>query len=120
MSVVNATYFIVMHARTGQTVGKRICGVRVVRERDEQQITWKQSVLREIPLLILMAGFTVLDVLLFVWGEDRAPLAVMTGYVVIERLNWGWALIDAGCTLFNPKRRSLHDYIGQTVVVRID
>lgn len=115
---VGTGYFVVMHARTGQTVGKKICGVRVVTARDETQISWKQSFLRETPLLLFFAVFAYFDVTIFALGEARTPMAIATGYVLAERLQRYWNFGDVMCTLCNFKRRSFHDLIGQTVVIK--
>jgi uncharacterized RDD family membrane protein YckC len=117
-SVVSAAYFIVMHARTGQTLGKRLFGVRVVRAADESGISWKQSVLRETPSLLFLTGFAAFDLTLFAFGIAHAPTWVMIAYTIVYRLSDFWNLGDALCTLFNSKRRSFHDYVGQTVVIR--
>jgi uncharacterized RDD family membrane protein YckC len=117
-SVVGTGYYVLMHARTGQTVGKRICGVRVVTVLHESQISWKQSFLRESPLVIFFVIFTFFDVAIFTAGAEQTPLAILTGYIIAERFVLFWSLADALCAVFNVKRRSLHDCIGQTVVVR--
>lgn len=115
---VGTGYFVVMHARTGQTVGKRMCGVRVVTVRDEQQISWRQSFLREAPLLIFLTVFACFDVTIFALGDTQTPMTITIGYLIAERLQHLWNFGDVVCTLCNFKRRSFHDLIGQTVVIR--
>lgn len=115
---VGTGYFIVLHARSGQTVGKKICGVRVVTAAGEGPIGWRQSFLREAPLLVFLAVFILGDLCFFAVGEERTPTAVITIYLLAERLQRTWNFGDALCTLFNSKRRSLHDFIGGTVVIK--
>ena len=118
MYLVIAGYYVVMHARTGQTIGKRICGVRVVTVSDESQISWKQSLLRESPMLLFFAVFSYFDLTIFVLGEANTPLAIATSYALAESVQRYWNFGDALCALCNFKRRSFHDLIGQTVVIK--
>lgn len=116
--LVSTAYFVFMHARTGQTVGKKLFGVRVVRAEDEGSINLKLSFRRESPLILFLAVFVICDVIFFVVGEESSPAFLLNGYLILDRLLRIWNFADALCTLFNPRRRSLHDYIGRTVVVR--
>jgi uncharacterized RDD family membrane protein YckC len=62
-----AAYVIVLEARTGQTLGKRALGLRVVRESGAR-ISMGQSVVRQLPLVL---EFFWVDVLFALFTERR-------------------------------------------------
>ena len=116
--LVNACYFIFMHARSGQTIGKKAMQVRVVDAITEEHITLQQSVWRELPLIIINALFLVTEAVMIFRGEGHVAGALASFYAVLQMLPNVWVFADALTALFNAKRRSLHDFIGRTVVVR--
>ncbi len=57
-------YFVVMEATQGQTIGKMMMGVRVVRADDGEQITWGQAIGRNVlrfvdGIMLYLVGFMV-------------------------------------------------------------
>ncbi len=129
--VASQGYFIAMHANGGQTVGKRVVGIRV-RRTDGEAIGWKEAFLRELPYLVSAAA-TVAGVLLVLSVSDRFDLMVPGGSL-LARMGWidekapAWTglvsdlgswfgLADLLFLLFDKRRRSLHDHLAGTVVV---
>lgn len=95
-------YQIILHAMYGQTVGKMICKVKVIDWKSGASIGLKQAFLRDGILLVL-------SVLILIGG---GPAPMMMGVYFL------WFLAEILTMLTNEKRRSLHDLIAGTVVVR--
>ncbi|MDQ5977203.1 MAG: hypothetical protein QG602_175 [Verrucomicrobiota bacterium] len=118
MLVVNTAYFVILHGRNGQTLGKRAMNVRVVSANDETRISYRQSFWRESPLIAINLIFFALEAIIFLSSPDEAPGAIVAIYTAIQRVPNIWFICDAATALSNPKRRSIHDLVGGTVVVR--
>ena len=123
-----ATYF---HARFGQTVGKRVMGIRVVR-LDGNVIGWREAWLRS-AVDALYDPFQVVAswVALSRIGDDGAYEGL--GWLQrdtllsqhapawaswIEGVSLAWLWVAVVVMLFHRDRRSLHDFIAGTVVVQ--
>ncbi|KZW98554.1 hypothetical protein JL49_22610 [Pseudoalteromonas luteoviolacea] len=112
-----AIYFFFMHGLCdGQTVGKMFLKIKVVSYLDENKISIFQALIRE-PVNIMM--FTLSVVFLGVPSifSDNIKFIQnipMVWYTVILM----WYLVDIITTLSNDKRRSAHDYLASTVVIR--
>jgi uncharacterized RDD family membrane protein YckC len=121
-------YHIWFHARSGQTIGKRIANIRVVSVSGER-ISWREASLRSsvdvlvgIPQLIamLMALSLLTDAELSAGLIERSTLLTERApdwgrYVRYVANAWYWS--EFVVMLFNAKRRALHDFIAGTVVV---
>ena len=119
MILVNTTCFVLMHARSGQTIGKKAMNVRVVDSSTEDGITLKQSLWRESPLIAINVLFVIIEFAIIVSGVESVAAPLMAAYTLIQRLPNLWVIVDAVTSLFNSKRRTLHDFIGRTVVVKL-
>jgi uncharacterized RDD family membrane protein YckC len=87
-SLLAATYLVVAEARYGQTLGKRLMGLRVVRESGAR-ITTGQAVVRQLPMFLQMYWIDVLFAL-FTENHQRAfELLSKTRVVETERANGG-------------------------------
>lgn len=113
-------YFVLMHAKYGQTVGKMATNVKVWDKSETKGITLRQSIIREIvPAmfacvgLIYFLGFGVADESGNL-TETAELVLISTGIVAIT-----WSIVEIITMLFNRKRRALHDLIAGTVVTRI-
>ena len=122
-----ATYF---HARFGQTVGKRVMGIQVVR-LDGKAIGWREAWLRSaVAALILMIQITASWVALsrivegtyedLGWLQRGTLLSqhapAWSSWIDGVSLAWWWVAVVV--MLFSRERRSLHDFIAGTVVVQ--
>ncbi len=113
-------YYVLMQGWYGQTLGKMLLGVKVVRHDDEGAISMNQAALREIAAIALaVMGFAADSIKVVSEGRiDRtAEDPVSTGIVSLMA---AWGIAEIICTLTNPKRRAVHDLIAGTVVVRVD
>ncbi len=91
--VVGAAYAIVLEGRSGQTFGKRALGLRVLAE-DGSPCGYGRASSRELLGRILVGGF--------------AWLLVLPG------------MLSYLAALWDPKRQTWHDRIGETIVVRVE
>lgn len=106
-------YFIAMHANSGQTIGKKAMGVKVVRHIDEGSIGWKAAYMRDIVPL----GLLVLLAIVYLSSDPYSPEAFAAeGY--LDSIGGLWALAEIITMLTNEKRRALHDFVAGTVVIR--
>jgi uncharacterized RDD family membrane protein YckC len=108
-------YGIVMHWRFGATLGKMAVGIRVL-DLGETPISLRQALAREAINIALGAYSNVTQLALIASGQ---PLPVPTGGM--DPSTWAGAAVlglEIATALFNRKRRSLHDLIAGTVVVR--
>ncbi|MEJ6472927.1 RDD family protein [Pseudoalteromonas piscicida] len=115
-------YNLFMHGRYGQTFGKVVTRIKVVDHDTEQKINIKQSLRREsiglVLYMLLLALLMVSSIELFI--NDTAPAIVLYLLSGIEAVLLFWFLAELVSVLSNHKSRALHDYIGKTVVVRVD
>ncbi|MBW8481544.1 RDD family protein [Actinomadura parmotrematis] len=81
-------YYVIMHARFGQTLGKMALSIRVVREDDGGAVSFGQAAWR--------SGFNYL-ISLFTCGVG--------------------GLLDIAWILWDPRRQALHDKVAKTLVV---
>jgi uncharacterized RDD family membrane protein YckC len=96
-SLADFILLLVLHgyllARYGQTVGKWLCGIRVVRTNRSKVGLWRILALRELPFVVLAATpvFYILPVL---------------------------TIVDA-LLIFRASRQCLHDQIADTIVINV-
>jgi len=115
--LITGAYMILLTGRYGQTLGKMLCGVVVVRT-DGLPLNYFDSVRRYTPYVILgLFSATALFVLL--------PPATRVVPVLIAELpiwlnwpDWAWLAASLVAVATNRKRRALHDYWAGTEVVR--
>ena len=119
-SIIVATpilYSILMHGFFGWTLGKKILRIKVVRNSDEKKINFFQAVLRDIvPLLLVLFGiYSFAQVA--VAGDTNAFVRYEPLFNTINNVYALWLLLEIITMLFNKKRRALHDFIANTVVI---
>ena len=108
-------YVIILLGTRGQTVGKWLLRVKVL-ALTEDRLSLRQSCLRySVPMGFGLAYFGLLATLKL---GTFAPRSWLMLTVIILTIDMVWTLADGITLLATPKRRSLHDFIGQSVVVR--
>jgi uncharacterized RDD family membrane protein YckC len=123
-NLIRLVYTVWMHARYGQTVGKMVCGVRVIDFKSEGRISFLQAAIREsipIGLNLILAGYATYKLFGLRPAPHSDPQAVFRelGPVFwLGSLSMIWFLLEIVTMLTNDKRRALHDYLAGTVVVR--
>ena len=112
-------YIVLTTGRTGQTLGKQAMGIRIVTFPEEQQITYKQAFIRELPYALLLALGILLDLIKIIIpgvipGFLLWPLEAMSNNGALL-----WFIIEFATMLSNDMRRAAHDLIAKTVVVNV-
>ena len=121
-SVQFVAYSVLLHGLFGQTLGKMVVSVKVVDANTEQDINFKQAVLRDcVPI------FSVVFMLIssFYLSEQAANSGKIPGWYFSLVFGFGvaylvWHLLEIITMLFNKKRRALHDFIAGVVVINIE
>ncbi|GAA4375033.1 hypothetical protein GCM10023088_31770 [Actinomadura verrucosospora] len=94
-------YFTVLHARWGQTLGKKAFGIRLVRASDLSAVSWGQALGRQAFVYAISITTGALNLL--------TPVAGILGLV---------GLLDNAWILWDERRQALHDKVAGTVVVK--
>lgn len=127
-SVAFIVYRVYCHAIYGQTVGKRVVKLRVVRLSGEA-IGWRESLLRS-SVEMLFTGLVISAQLI---ALAAIPAAEFTGLDTVQRnsnlqvytpawsshvvtLSGIWYIASLIALFVNDQRRTLHDFIAGTVV----
>jgi uncharacterized RDD family membrane protein YckC len=115
-------YSVLLHARYGQTLGKRAMHVKVMDVSEERIPSIRQAFLRDIGNIV----FTTLSLVYFIYivlantsvtgTEEVTNLPVE----ILAFSSLGWFLLEVTTMFTNSKRRAIHDLIAGTVVVRIE
>jgi uncharacterized RDD family membrane protein YckC len=131
VSVVFVGYRVYCHAVWGQTVGKRVTKLRVVRLSGEA-IGWRESLLRS----AVEIGVTGLTLIAQVIALTTIPEAEYAGLDMMQResnlqvytpawsghvmtLSGVWYIASLITLFVNDQRRTLHDFIAGTVVANV-
>jgi uncharacterized RDD family membrane protein YckC len=112
-------YIVAMHAKFGQTVGKMVAEVKVVRVTDEGDIGLRESLLRSIVPILVVVITLAFWVTYFFLPSTLVITAFSYSMILVAILLQFWDLSEMITMLLNKKRRAIHDFIARTVVVRI-
>lgn len=109
-------YFVIVptYVYPGQTIGKRICKIMIVKN-DNEQVTIKNMLLRQLLGIIVIEG--VLVSASAIWHEI---ITIITQTNFVTPLMYAGFVISAISILlylFKGEHRALHDYLGNTKVV---
>jgi uncharacterized RDD family membrane protein YckC len=104
-------YQVLMHWKYGATVGKMAVGIRVVDAATEGPIRLGQSVIRDIVPIVA----TILPVP----GWYLSASLYHGLKAAADSANGLWGLAEIVTALFNPKRRAVHDFLADTVCIRV-
>ncbi|MGB5492087.1 MAG: RDD family protein [Woeseiaceae bacterium] len=118
--IVGIAYFVFMHAKYGQTVGKMAAGVKVWDKSEAREITLRQAILRD----IVPAAFAIVSLIYFLGfgvSDDSGELTRTAEIILLSTgiIALAWWLVELSTMLFNQKRRAFHDLIAGTVVTRV-
>lgn len=112
-------YRTLLHAWCGQTLGKRLLGLRVVRAGDGLAVPWHRCLVRDGPEYLVGAATAFhLHGLLqqgnYTPGQvDGTPVGQGLAACYV-----GWIFLDALVVFANARKRALHDFLAGTVVIR--
>lgn len=105
-------YSIFLHYKYGQTLGKKIVNVKVVSNTDETRLTGIGNSIRRDSIGILLVLISI--VVKFTEIRETQIGEFLRIYPVLI-----WSLTEILTTLLNRKRRAIHDFLGNSVVIDI-
>lgn len=117
-SMLGIVYYVILHAKYGQTIGKMVTKVKVVDISEKRNLTIRQSCMRDIfPIImtpVVVYAYAQIAFNSHTWESlEQGVLFTIIGFAAI-----GWVGLECVSMLFNEKRRAIHDYIAGSVVVR--
>ncbi len=120
-STLYSTYFIILHAKYGQTVGKKIMQIKVVDINEVSTIGIKRAIMRELPWIVSVIGIFIYSItLLFLTNHYNLENVKSTYNNLLFIISFTWMLIELITMLTNYKRRAVHDYLAKSVVIKTD
>jgi uncharacterized RDD family membrane protein YckC len=111
-------YDIWMLGRFGQTLGKMACKV-IVLDVSEGPLSFRQAALRDIFGIVSVAFGLTMTIPRIVHGIDiTADVNLTPADYVLTFSSLAWFAVELITMFTNSKRRSLHDFIAGSVVIR--
>ncbi|HRI22616.1 MAG TPA: RDD family protein [Panacibacter sp.] len=111
-------YTIWMHGKYGQTIGKRYSGVIVLNVNEGRIMNYKEAILRELPQLIMILFYLIFQIYFLFAADNNISQSLIILYTILSYTNLFWFLTEIITMLGNDKRRALHDYLANSVVIR--
>jgi uncharacterized RDD family membrane protein YckC len=118
--VINFIYSIICNYKFGQTIGKIMMGIMVVDASESKSLTLKQAFLRDSILILICSTSLLFHISIFIIN-GRYSEELLDNYFLIEAgIALGWVLLELIVMQTNPKRKAIHDYIANTVVIDLE
>jgi uncharacterized RDD family membrane protein YckC len=111
-------YTICMHGKYGQTLGKMATGVVLVNASETRTAKYEEAFWREVPVLIMLIFFIILQVYYTLTPANSVSTTFFALYNFLSYSQLIWFLIEIVTMMLNSRRRALHDYIANTVVIQ--
>jgi len=128
---VHVGYFVYSHGRFGQTIGKHLVGIRIVK-RNGDVIGWRAAWLRSSfdVLFVTLGGIAAFIALTTIadhdyynvgWRQRSQNLYALRPVWLAwsDTVSETWAWSEVIVMLFNRERRALHDFIAGTIVIAL-
>ena len=115
---LTTAYYVIMHARNGQTLGKLACKVKVV-NLEEEDITLQQSIIRSLPQIIQLLMLALVPAIMKSPDNQINQFFLLYGVGFYGVFLIVWSLADIIVAFSSEKHRALHDFIAGTIVVKI-
>ncbi len=113
-TAVVATYFIFCHGKYGQTLGKKIMGIKVLDVSEDATIGFLRAFYRELPWIVSEVALFVY-ILVFVFNKQSIEGYEMTEFMI----SFIWMCLELITMFLNDKRRAIHDFLAGSVVVKV-
>ncbi|MGB0732193.1 MAG: RDD family protein [Pontibacterium sp.] len=118
-SLISIAYYVLMHVKFGQTLGKMAVRVKVLNVTEEGYISLKQACIRYIPLFAALPMGVMMYVYLAFYPSEIEAFSSSNFVLYTAGAAIVWALLDIVTFIFQEERRALHDLIAGSVVVRV-
>lgn len=109
-SLIGIIYSVYFVSKNGQTFGKMAMGI-IVLDKNGNKATFKQAFTRDIMQII----FSIITICIYGIPNETSPSKLT---IIIFVTLFGIALLEMMTMLFNNKRRSIHDFIAGTIVIK--
>jgi uncharacterized RDD family membrane protein YckC len=112
-------YSVILHWRYGQTLGKKVMGIKVLDISESRLPTFRQALTRD-AIYVFLNSLAVACVIYLVLVE-KYSLNEIGRSLPRHLLTWiplGWFILELTTMLTNVKRRAFQDWMAGTVVVR--
>lgn len=131
VSILGVAYPVYFLSRWGQTIGKMVAGIKVMR-LDGSPIAPRHAWLRSsVDIGLTLINLIAITHVLATWtGPEWSSMSWLERGGELTKRNpihsaydWAsqaWVWSELLVILFNKKRRALHDFIAGTVVVKVD
>jgi uncharacterized RDD family membrane protein YckC len=116
-------YSVILQGQFGQTIGKMITKIKVVDFKTENNIGYYQALIRDIVPILLVNLFIILSIILYSGVDIRNYQLTPIGLLLVKLPSYMliiWSVTEIITMMFNNKNRALHDFVADTVVIRID
>ena len=118
-SVSFVVYYVFMHVKFGQTIGKWICKVKVVDYESEKSINITQAILRDI-VPVLLVPYSIYSYTSGYAADPGVFSDPSNGFdLIVAMILLFWVFLELITMLMNKKRRAVHDFIAGTVVIKV-
>lgn len=119
-SFVYIIYFVILHAKYGQTIGKKLMNIKVVAVTEVELIGFKRAVLREFPWIIAN-GLAFLYLFGYLFKLEHRELNDVKEYFrnLTFMMSFAWLFIELISMFTNSKRRAIHDWFAKSVVIKM-
>jgi uncharacterized RDD family membrane protein YckC len=105
-------YSIFLHYKYGQTIGKKITNVKVVSNADETKLIGISNSFKRDSIGIALV---LVEILLKQSNLENSNF----GSSLLWFSTFGWTLAEIVSMLFNKKRRAIHDFLANSVVIDV-
>ena len=118
-SIIGIAYYVFMHYKYGQTVGKMITKIKVIDVSEERLLSVFQACLRDIvPILFFPLSIYIYYLLAFSGLDYPAILVENPWMFYIGFVVFIWISLEFATMFLNEKRRAIHDLIAGSVVIK--
>jgi uncharacterized RDD family membrane protein YckC len=114
-AALEVIFYLILVKYHGATPGKMFLNMKIV-TTDGTPLTWYHACMRSLPLL----SIRLFTLIFFFWEQITLPgklLIPANIWLLPTMLTLAWYVVSTILVVTNPKRRSLNDLVGGTVVV---
>lgn len=114
-------YVVIGHGKFGQTIGKRLVGIKVFDLNEKDLISYKNAFIREsVWFFTVIAGIIYLTISTSNSATLSETAKVAYYEEVIGLTSVIWLILELVTMSFNKKRRALHDFLAGSVVIDLN
>lgn len=123
-------YHIYLVKKYGGTPGKLISGIRILK-LDGTDVTWREAILRQIVTVIMTIFVSIVTLMAIAQADTeyfeslgwlkRQAYIMSLSPLLFSIYTWSsnlWTYSELFVLLFNKRKRALHDFIANTVIVK--